>query len=116
VWHAAEKELVVVAVVIRSRRDAGKAPTADLSRERGESQGAEVERNDLIFKGLLLQDAPGTTVRKPRDNGFELVVAENHVQLDGESWLLEYRCVISCKSEDYAKYLKTRKRKETMGK
>ena len=88
-WHAAQKELVVVTVVIRSRRDAGKAPTADLSRESGESQGAKVERNDLIFKGLLLQDAPGTTVRKPRDDGFELVVAENHVQLDGEGWLLQ---------------------------
>jgi len=38
----------------------------------------------------LLQDAPGTTVREPRDDGFELVVAENHVQLDGEGWLLQY--------------------------
>ena len=39
------------------------------------------ERNDPLFKGFLLKDAPGASVRKPRDNVLVCGIRQNHVKL-----------------------------------
>jgi hypothetical protein len=39
------------------------------------------ERNDPLFECLLLKNAPGASVRKPRDNVLEFWVREDHVKL-----------------------------------
>jgi hypothetical protein len=39
------------------------------------------ERNDPLFEILLLQNAPGASVRKPSDDVLEFWVREDHVEL-----------------------------------
>jgi hypothetical protein len=46
------------------------------------------ERNDPLFEGFLLVDAPGASVRKPRDNVLICGIRQNHVKLHGKGGFL----------------------------
>jgi hypothetical protein len=86
-----EPYLVIVGVVVAPVSDTTKSPSVDLSSERRVSPMPEIERNDLLFEGLLLRDAPGSAMRKPSNYVFKVWVGEDHMKLHRKGLFLRAR-------------------------
>lgn len=79
---------MIVRVPIVALCNAAKAPTIHLTSEGRVAAMAEEERDDLFFKVCLVEDAPGATVREPRDNVRKFGCAQHHVKLHWKGWYL----------------------------
>jgi hypothetical protein len=79
---------MIIAVVVASAGHTSKTPSIHLTSKRRVTTMTKVKREHAVFKSLLLQDPPATSVRQPCNNVCMLGVGKNEMELDREGRIL----------------------------